>query len=46
MNLIKPKKLKKGDTIAIIATSGNVNIEKIKEGVKYFHEKGFNVKLG
>lgn len=46
MNLIKPKKLKKGDTITIIATSGNVNIEKIKEGVKYFHEKGFNVKLG
>ena len=31
--MIIPKKLKKGDTIAIIATSGNVNIEKIKEGV-------------
>lgn len=46
MNLIKPKKLKKGDTIAIIATSGNVDIEKIQNGVKYFQNRGYKVKLG
>lgn len=46
MNLIKPKKLKKGDTIAIIATSGNVNIEKIQKGIEYFQNKGYKIKLG
>lgn len=46
MNLIKPKKLKKGDTIAIIATSGNIDIEKIQNGVKYFQNRGYKVKLG
>lgn len=46
MNLIKPKNLKIGDTIAIIAPSGEVNIEKIKSAIKYFESKGYNVKLG
>ncbi len=46
MNLIKPKKLKNGDTIAIIATSGNVDIEKIKNGTNYFINKGFKIKFG
>ena len=46
MNLIKPKNLKIGDTIAIIAPSGEVNIEKINSAVKYFESKGYNVKLG
>lgn len=46
MNLIKPKNLKTGDTIAIIAPSGEVNIEKINSAVKYFESKGYNVKLG
>lgn len=46
MNLIKPTKLKKGDTIAIIATSGEVDIKKIKKAVKFFENLGFKVKLG
>lgn len=46
MNLIKPEKLKKGDTIEIIATSGNVDIEKIKRGVEYFENNGYKIKLG
>lgn len=46
MNLIKPEKLKKGDTIAIIATSGNVDIEKIKRGAEYFENNGYKIKLG
>lgn len=46
MNLIKPKNLNKGDTIAIIAPSGEVDIEKIKSAVQNFENKGYKVKLG
>lgn len=46
MNLIKPKKLKIGDTIGIIAPSGEVDFNKILQSVKYFEQKGFSVKLG
>lgn len=46
MNLIKPKKLTKGDTISIIATSGEVDFEKILNAKKYFEQKGFNIVLG
>lgn len=46
MNIIKPKSLKPGDTISIIAPSGNVDTDKIFAGKKYFEDKGFNVKLG
>ena len=46
MNLIKPKKLQQGDTIAIIAPGGAVDMEKVHSAKKYFEEKGFNVKLG
>ena len=46
MNLIKPKRLKKGDTIAIIATSGDVNIEKIDKAKSFIESLGYNVKLG
>lgn len=46
MNLIKPNKLKKGDTISIIAPSGKVDIEKIEKAKLYFESKGYNVKLG
>lgn len=46
MNLIKPKKLKTGDTIAIVATSGNLNNEDaLNRAILFFKEKGFNVKL-
>lgn len=46
MNLIKPKKLKDGDTIGIIATSGEVDFEKIKQSCEYLKRKNFNVVLG
>lgn len=46
MNLIKPKNLKKGDTIAIIAPCGNIEEQIILNGVNYFKKEGFNVVLG
>lgn len=46
MNLIKPKKLNKGDTIGIIALSGVIeNEENILMAKKYFEDKGFKVVL-
>ena len=46
MNLIKPKKLNKGDTIAIVALSGVIrNKENIFRAKKYFEGKGYNVVL-
>lgn len=46
MNLIKPKKLKLGDTIAIIAPSGEISEDKLKNGKNYFETLGFKVVLG
>ena len=46
MNFIKPKKLQTGDTISIIATSGNVDLEKIIQAKSNFENRGFKVKLG
>lgn len=46
MNLIKPKKLKTGDTIAIIAPCGSVDFDKIELSKKYFENLGYKVKLG
>lgn len=46
MNLIKPKKLNKGDKIAILALSGAVESkENILRAKKYFEDKGYNVVL-
>jgi len=46
MNLIKPKKLNKGDTIAILALSGTVESkENILRAKKYFENKGYKVIL-
>lgn len=46
MNLIKPEKLKKGDTVAIIALSGAVESkENILRAKKYFENKGYKVVL-
>lgn len=46
MNLIKPKKLNKGDTIGILALSGAIeNKENILRAKKYFIDKGYNVIL-
>lgn len=46
MNLIKPKKLKLGDTITFIAPSGNIDEDKVLNAKKYFENKGYIVKLG
>ena len=44
MNLIKPKKLQKGDTIGLISVSGNIKeYQNIENAKKYFESKGFNV---
>lgn len=46
MNLIKPKKLNKGDTIGIIALSGAIESkENILRAKKYFENKGYKVVL-
>lgn len=46
MNLLKPRKLKQGGTIGIIAPSGAADYEKILRAAGYFKQKGFNVKIG
>lgn len=46
MNLIKPEKLQIGDTIAIIAPCGCVDIEKIYNAKKLFEKEGYKVKFG
>jgi len=44
MNKIKPKKLKKGNTIGIIGISGKIKeIEKIEKSKQYFEQNGYNV---
>lgn len=44
MNIIKPKKLKKGDTIGIVALSGAIESKtNILRAKKYLEEKGFKV---
>lgn len=42
MNLIKPKKLKKGDTIGLLSVSGHVrDYNNIERAERYFQSKGF-----
>lgn len=44
MNLIKPNKLKKGDTIGILAVSGRINdFEKLERAKSFFQKEGYNV---
>lgn len=46
MNLIKPKKLNKGDTIGILALSGTIKSKaNILRAKKYFENKGYKVVL-
>ena len=46
MNLIKHKNLKIGDTIGIVAPSGNLNNEEaLNRAVLFFKDRGFNVVL-
>lgn len=46
MNLIKPRSLSKGDTIAVIAPSGYVDYDRIMRAKNYFENKGYKIKLG
>ena len=46
MNLVKPRILAEGDTIAIIAPSGPVEYDQIMLAKSYFETKGFKIKLG
>lgn len=44
MNIIKPKKLKKGDTIGLLSVSGSIkDISRIEKAKSYFELKGYNV---
>jgi muramoyltetrapeptide carboxypeptidase len=46
MNIIKPEKLKNGDTIGIITLSGDIqNRQKVLNSKKYFEKKGYKVVL-
>lgn len=47
MNIIKPEKLKVGDTIGIVATSGAYNDSKdnILQAISYFKNHGYNIVL-
>lgn len=46
MNLIKPKNLKQGSTIAFVSVAGEICENKALENAKiYFEKKGYNVKI-
>ena len=46
MEIIKPKLLRNGDTIGILAVSGDLrNEENLQRAVKFFKNRGFKVKL-
>ena len=46
MKIIKPKKLKKNDTIGILAVSGRIKeIENIEKAKKFLEKEGYNVKV-
>lgn len=44
MNIIKPEKLKKGDTIGILAVSGRIKeFNRIEKAKNFFEQEGYNV---
>ncbi|MCM3575040.1 LD-carboxypeptidase [Mesobacillus subterraneus] len=43
---IKPERLKKGDTVAVIAPASPPNKENLKRGLKFVEDLGLNYKLG
>ncbi|HIS88800.1 TPA: LD-carboxypeptidase, partial [Candidatus Avigastranaerophilus faecigallinarum] len=44
MKIIKPNKLKKGNTIGILAISGRIkNFENIEKAKSFFEEEGYKV---
>lgn len=47
MQVIKPTRLKKGDTIALISPASSPDdLTKIEESIKYFEKLGYRVKIG
>jgi muramoyltetrapeptide carboxypeptidase len=46
MNILKPQKLKIGDTVGVIAPSGVVKAKGLEAGVKMLEKWGFKTKLG
>ncbi len=46
MQILKPKKLKAGDTIGVIAPSGIVEAKGLEAGIRILKNWGFNVELG
>lgn len=46
MDVVKPKALKRGDTVAIVAPSGPVEQESLERGVRVFEELGLKVQFG
>ena len=46
MNIIKPKKLKPGDTIAVIAPAGELDREKTENAITYFEKQGYKISRG
>jgi muramoyltetrapeptide carboxypeptidase len=43
---VKPNRLEKGDTVAVIAPASPPNKENLKRGLKFLEELGLNYKLG
>jgi muramoyltetrapeptide carboxypeptidase len=46
MNMIKPARLQKGDTVGVIAPASPPDQEKVKQALSFFTELGLNCKLG
>ena len=46
MMMIKPARLKKGDTIGVIAPASPPNKENLVRGLKFIEELGLKYKLG
>ncbi|MFJ7729054.1 LD-carboxypeptidase [Neobacillus sp. NPDC097160] len=46
MNAVKPKRLKKGDTVGIIAPASPPNQENLDRGIAFLKDLGLNVKVG
>ncbi|WP_010648331.1 S66 peptidase family protein [Oceanobacillus massiliensis] len=44
--MIHPARLKKGDTIGVVAPAGPPNIENLNKAIPFFEEMGLRVKLG
>ncbi|WP_312470097.1 LD-carboxypeptidase [Neobacillus sp.] len=46
MNLVKPSRLKKGDTVGVIAPASPPNLDNLERGIGFLQEVGLKVKKG